>query len=74
MPSDETRPLHKLEEDVEEELIIARDSHPEEEIDLSPAQWQFDPLDEERYEIGLRSILGAIEARHDDGERGHPSE
>jgi hypothetical protein len=29
------------------------------------ADWQFDPTDVERYEVGLHTLLGAVEAEHE---------
>jgi hypothetical protein len=62
MPPSEEQFLHNLEVEVETELVIAQSSHPEEELGGSPAEWLFDPADVEREEIGLRSVLGAVEA------------
>jgi hypothetical protein len=61
--------LHGLEVEVEAELAIARASHPEEVAATPVAEWQYDPVDAERYEVGLRGLLGAVEAV-EDTERG----
>jgi hypothetical protein len=62
---DEKDFLHGLELEVEAELTIAESSHPEEVVDLPITEWQFDPTDAERYEVGLRGLLGAVEAMED---------
>jgi len=61
MPTDESPSLHQLEIEVQEELVLAESS---ESPDLgdSPAEWLFDPADIEREEVGLRNLLGAVEA------------
>lgn len=61
--------LHGLEAEVEAELAIAESSHPEETAAAPVAEWRFDPVDAERYEVGLRGLLGAVEAV-EDAERG----
>ncbi|HZC27589.1 MAG TPA: CBS domain-containing protein [Actinopolymorphaceae bacterium] len=68
MPTDESRFLDKLEVEVEAELGMARSSHPEEVLGESPAEWLFDPTDVQREEIGLRSLLGAVEALEGDAQ------
>ena len=64
--------LRELEVEVEEELDLAESTRPE-EITGPSAEWLFDPVDAQREEIGLRSLLGAIEAvegvDHRDGNR-----
>ena len=57
--------LHGLETEVEAELEIAEHSHPEETATAPVAEWRFDPVDAERYEVGLRGLLGAVEAVED---------
>ncbi|HEY0816565.1 MAG TPA: hypothetical protein VGE11_25075 [Pseudonocardia sp.] len=55
--------LHDLEGTVRDELALADRSQPEDEPFGAPIeQWLFDPADVEREEIGLRSLLGAVEA------------
>ncbi|HEX6359576.1 hypothetical protein [Actinophytocola sp.] len=63
--SDENDFLHGLEVEVEAELTITESSHPEEVADLPISEWQFDATDAERYEVGLRGLLGAVEAMED---------
>ncbi|NEA26766.1 hypothetical protein [Actinomadura bangladeshensis] len=52
----------ELEIEVEEELLLAESSRPQETAAAPPSEWLFDPADVERDEIGLRNILGAAEA------------
>jgi hypothetical protein len=62
--------LHELEIDVRTELVIAETNQPEEETDgaLDP-ELLLDP-DEQRYEVALRSLLGAVEVMEDDAPPG----
>jgi hypothetical protein len=60
--------LRELEVEVEEELDLAEAARPE-EITGPSSEWLFDPVDAEREEIGLRSLLGAIEAVEGDEHR-----
>jgi hypothetical protein len=69
--SDPDETLHGLEVDVEAELAIAESSHPEETAAAPLDEWRYDPIDAERYEVGLRGLLGAVEAV-EDAERRHP--
>jgi hypothetical protein len=59
--------LPDLEIEVEAELRLAESSRPEEIIGLPSAEWLFDPMDAQREEVGLRSLLGAIEEMEGDG-------
>jgi hypothetical protein len=61
MPTDESPFLHKLEVEVEAELELAESSESQ-APGASPAEWLFDPADVEREEVGLRNLLGAVEA------------
>jgi hypothetical protein len=61
--------LHNLEAEVEVEVTMAEASHPDESIG-GPADWLFDPAEAERDEVGLRSLLGAVEALEGD----HPTD
>jgi hypothetical protein len=57
--------LRELDITVRAELTLAETSQPEEEAEVVPdAEWT-DP-DLERYEIALRTLLGAVEALEDD--------
>jgi hypothetical protein len=61
-PDDEHEFLEELRVEVEVELVEAESSHPEEAAQLPVTEWMFDPTDVEREEIGLRGLLGAVEA------------
>jgi hypothetical protein len=55
--------LLELEIDVCTELTLAEAGPPEEEAASLPIEeWLSDPEDDQRYETGLRSLLGAVEA------------
>jgi hypothetical protein len=69
MPTDESQFLHKLETEIEAELAIAHPSQLDDALRTSPAEWLFDPTDLEREEIGLRNLLGAVEALESDSQR-----
>ncbi len=65
-PTGDDYSLHKLELTVREELTVVESSPLEEESDEAPtAAWQLDP-DGERYEVSLRTLLGAVEAVEED--------
>jgi hypothetical protein len=72
-PTDDGDLLRGLELEVEAELKLAESSRPEEVMGLPSAEWPFDPMDVQREEIGLRNLLGAVEATeghdHRDDER-----
>jgi hypothetical protein len=57
--------LHELETEVEAELAMAESSHPDEAMSQPVTEWLFDPADAQRDEVGLRSLLGAVEALED---------
>ena len=54
--------LDELEVTVRAELIEVETSPPEEAACEPIDQWLTDPADEQRYEAGLRSLFGAVEA------------
>jgi hypothetical protein len=57
--------LHELELTVRAELTLAGISQPEEQDDGIPAgEWPPDP-DDQRYDVVLRTLLGAVEALED---------
>lgn len=60
-PTGDNAFLHELDLEVRTELTVAETSRPEEEIDAPIDQWLADP-DTQRYEIRLRTLLGAVEA------------
>ena len=74
IPTGDNAFLHELELNVRAELTLAETSEPEEEAAGLPIdEWLSDPVDDQRYEVNLRSLLGAVEAL-EDGSRpdGHP--
>jgi hypothetical protein len=65
-PTGDDYSLHELEITVREELTVVESSPLEEESDDAPtAAWQLDP-DGGRYEVSLRTLLGAVEATEED--------
>jgi hypothetical protein len=65
-PTSDNAFLHDLEVNVKTELTLVETSQPEEEtVGVPIDEWLFDPADAQRYEIGLRTILGAVEALED---------
>jgi len=68
-PAGENAFLQELEVNVRSELTIVETSEPEVDADGVPTvESLLDPY-EQRYEIGLRSLLGAVETL-EDGARG----
>jgi hypothetical protein len=66
IPTHDNAFLHELELDVRAELTQAEAGRPEEEaVGIPIDEWLSDPADDERYEIALRSLLGAVEALED---------
>jgi hypothetical protein len=65
--------LHELELTVRTELTLAEISRPEEQADSMPGdEWPPDP-DVQRYEVTLRTLLGAIATLEDASDPGdHP--
>lgn len=62
-PTGDRASLRDLEHTVEEELALAEGGRSEEESFAMPIEeWLIDPIDVQREEIGLRSLLGAVEA------------
>jgi hypothetical protein len=62
--------LHELELDVRTELVTAETNQPEEETDgVLDAELLLDP-DVQRYEVALRSLLGAVEVMEDAAPQG----
>jgi hypothetical protein len=57
--------LQELEVDVRAELTIAQTRQPEEDTDGEPDVMMLLDPDAERYEVALRSLLGAVEALED---------
>jgi len=67
--------LHELELTVRTELTLAETGQPYEEAVAAPIdEWLSGPADDQRYEVGLRSLPGAVEALEDGlGPGRHPS-
>jgi hypothetical protein len=65
--------LHELELTVRAELTLAETSQPQEEAFSEPIdEWLSDPADTQRYEVGLRTLFGAVEVLEDpSGPGGH---
>jgi hypothetical protein len=62
-PTDDNTFLHELEHHAAAELSLAESRQPDEEAAGVPIDdWLVDPADAQRDEIGLRSLLGAVEA------------
>jgi hypothetical protein len=61
-PAGDNAFLHELELNIRTELTVAETGHSQQQADDVPIdQWLPDP-DAERYEIRLRTLLGAVEA------------
>jgi hypothetical protein len=54
--------LSELEIEVKAELDLAESNGPEEVVGEASAEWLYESIDVQREEIGLRSLLGAVEA------------
>jgi hypothetical protein len=66
IPNGDNAFLHELELDVRAELTQAETSQPEEEAAGVPIdEWLSDPADDQRYEVNVRSLLGAVESLED---------
>lgn len=66
IPTGDNAFLHELELNVSTELTQAETGQQEEEAVSVPIdEWLLDPADAQRYEVGLRSLLGAVEALED---------
>ena len=67
-PTDDNAFLHELELDVRTELSQAESGRPEQDTGGAPAAQELLDPDAERYEVSLRTLLGAIEAMEDGSE------
>ena len=73
MPTDKNRFLPDLEVQIEAELATTEPGTASAEaFDVPPTEWLFDPTDVERENVGLRSLLGAVEALESETERNTP--
>jgi len=74
-PTDGNESLHELELNIRMELTLALASQPEQEADGAPAVEELLDPDAERYEVALRTLLGAVEAMEDGSHPDdHPSQ
>jgi hypothetical protein len=64
VPTSDNAFLDELELTVSAELTQAETSQPEAAC-VPIDQWLTDPADDQRYEVGLRSLFGAVEALED---------
>ena len=62
MPGNDDELLIDLKAEVAAELAVAHTDDPDAAYEVPPDQWLFSPTALEREEVGLRNILGAIEA------------
>ena len=60
IPTGDNNFLAELEAEVEVELTIAESSEPD--LSAGPEHWLVDPEEAQRDEVGLRSLLAAVEA------------
>ena len=65
IPTGDNAFLHELELNVSTELTQAETGQPEEEAVGVPIDEWLDPADTQRDEVGLRNLLGAVEAVED---------
>jgi hypothetical protein len=73
-PTGDNAFLHERELNVRAELTVAETSQPWEDAVRVPIdEWLSDPADDQRYEVGLRSLRGAIEALEDGSRPRRPS-
>ena len=70
MPTGDNRCIHSLEIEVEAELAVVESSRAGDMPVVPEAEWLFDPTEIEREEIGLRNLLGAVEALEGDSQPG----
>lgn len=64
IPTGDNAFLHELEFDVRTELTLVETSQQEEVVDAQIDEWLPD-TDAQRYEVRLRTLLGAVEALED---------
>jgi hypothetical protein len=72
-PTSDNAFLYELGLTVRAELTLVETSQPEEQADgVAGDEWPLDP-DVQRYNVGLRTLLGAVETEEDaTGPGGHP--
>jgi hypothetical protein len=64
-PTGDSAFLSELEVNVKAELILVETSQPDVDADGVPTIESLLEADDQRYELGLRTLLGAIEAAED---------
>ncbi|MEV4410797.1 peroxidase family protein [Catellatospora sp. NPDC049609] len=72
-PTGDSAFLHQLEHDVKAELRIAENSNPEQAAEKPMEEWLLDPAYAQSEEVGLRSLLGAVEAIEEVPRPGRPA-
>ena len=70
-PTGDNAFLHELELSIRTDLTLAEASQQEERADAPFTEWQPD-TEEQRYEVSLRNLLGAVEAMEDGSRSGEP--
>jgi len=63
-PTGDNAFLHELELSIRTDLTLAEASQPEQRADVPITEWLPD-TEEQRYEVNLRNLLGAVEAMED---------
>ena len=63
-PTGDNAFLYELELSIRTDLTLAETSLPEEQADVPITEWQPD-TEEQRYEVSLCNLLGAVEAMED---------
>jgi hypothetical protein len=64
-PTGDNASLHAIELNIRAELALANGQAEEEAVDVPIGNWLVDPEEEQHYEVGLHSLLGAVEALED---------
>ena len=61
MPTNDSSELREIGAEVAAELALADASYAQDALGQPQSEWLFDPIDIDREEIGLRSLLGAVQ-------------
>ena len=70
-PTGDNAFLQELELSIRTDLTLAETSQPEQRADVPITEWLSD-TEEQRYEVNLRNLLGAVEAMEDGSRSGEP--
>lgn len=71
IPTGNNVSLHELECDVKTELTEAETRRPQEaDAEVPIDEWLTDPTDDQRYEVGLRTLYSAVKTLEDDSRPG----